>query len=888
MQVFRLRKWLGLFCFSLVFGCFLVSASSVEAQNCSASGCHKTWTDNAANKSKDTATTDYLPVNLEEAGIAGPFYTIPQGHTNSAHAANLQCTSCHVSQSEAHNKKMVKSDKCQGCHNTLHPDTADFSLTRHANPNGNPTKFFDQTGKGSGQAFAATGRLQPVLALFQADKKTIVTKTQRLEECSVCHNYAMQYPKYKSNLGTDKLTPQVGCGACHDAHIVSPAEDVMVNSTVEVATVAGSGSQTIVSSVTKVNGRLEGYRELKPYKLAENEAQDAKKGIWSRGSAFTRPNRTIIAGTGTISDGTATSNLLTYTTGGLVGQVQPHDTVFIISATGETTLPLPPDSVVQGSVTVSATLDRAAFGVEEVTDQTLTLSPGVVATATVTYVTDVGPPIVTATLPVPVQFSGSLQFEVRNMNLNTEALCGSCHTKGNYKFSAYGKLGNSFIDQKSTHNNDILTQYKSAGHADILAPAWEEFSARPYGGSHTVTYPFDMSVAGAGTPAQGQLRNGGNTTFQLTSPDPANVYLTRVSNTTLPVLVNNYACNQCHHGLGAIDYMKDVQGTANAQVLWGDSTVTCVTCHDTHNQGAGANIRTPVYLSYNSRFTSAAPVGKINKFMDGTDIPAEVGTGAICLFCHQGRESGLTVYKAIKTANATLDPYDDAQRDTAISATGISFVNPHYLDSGAILWGRNAWEYFFTGTAQEYSEGIPAHQTLNCAGCHMGEASEDNSEGGHTWRPRLETCQTCHGPVTSIETIPAIGDYDGDGTTESAFEEFGTLDIANPANDTGLYGLVRAALADQGIFYNPDAYPYFFSDAGFTTQYRAWTTNQLSAAFNLSWAYKSGNCVPYHNAWYGAQILQDSLTALGAGVTAFRPDIFNRTATDYRLSPYIL
>jgi hypothetical protein len=459
--------------------------------------------------------------------------------------------------------------------------------------------------------------------------------------------------------------------------------------------------------------------------------------------------------------------------------------------------------------------------------------------------------------------------------LNTETLCGSCHTKGNYKFTSYGKQEGTRIDGlNSTHNNDILTQYRNAGHSNILALAWEEFSARPYGTSHYTSYPFDMSITGSG--GVNSLRNRPHTLLTLDSTVPAaNAYLSVASNRSLPRFVNNYSCNQCHHGLSAIDYMNDVQGTANAQVLWGDSTVTCVTCHDTHEQGPGANIRTPVYLSYNSRLTG----GKANVFMDGTAIPAGVGTGIVCLFCHQGRESGLTVYKRIVAAG--VDPY--TQPDTLIPGD-LSFVNPHYLDGGAILWSKNAWEYL----GQEYSEGVPAHQTLNCAGCHMGEANAENTEGGHTWKARVETCQTCHGPtVTAVEEIPAIGDYDGDGDVETAFDEIGTIN--DPVlGDSGLYGALKGALEGEGIFYNPDAHPYFFADATFETAFTAWTTNTLSAAFNLAWAYKSGNCVPYHNAWYGAQILQDSLTALGytPPVGFFRPDLFNRAATDYSTSPF--
>ena len=80
----------------------------------------------------------------------------------------------------------------------------------------------------------------------------------------------------------------------------------------------------------------------------------------------------------------------------------------------------------------------------------------------------------------------------------------------------------------------------------------------------------------------------------------------------------------------------------------------------------------------------------------------------------------------------------------------------------------------------------------------MAEPNAENTEGGHTWRARLETCQECHGSfITKFEDIPAIGDYDGDGEVKTAFEEIGTLN--DPIlGDSGLFGQLRAALHDQG------------------------------------------------------------------------------------------
>jgi hypothetical protein len=699
-----------------------------------------------------------------------------------------------------------------------------------------------------------------------------VTKNQRIEECSVCHSYALQYPQFQKKISQDNMpNPQVSCGACHDAHIVAPngKQLITVSGTVKVTGLSGS----TVTVVTSGQGRKVSYLNHKPYKLAENGAQDTINGIWTRGSAIARPSTSLVGGVGTLSVSNDGSNLLTFAGGGFQGNVKPFNTLFI-SGTASATVNLPADAVDAGApVTVKATFDKNGLQVVQVIDDsTLLLGAAPTTTATVTYKKTAGG---TGTNTVSITFTGSVNFDVRDMYTNTENLCGTCHTQGNFKFSAFGKKADgTFMDVSKTHNSNIFGQYLKSGHADREAPAFVGFTA--FGG-HKILYPHDQSITGTG--GVGSLRNRSNTAFELTqTPNPANAYLSASGNTTLPLVTStSFACNQCHQGLGSIDFQNDQQGTPDASVLWGDATVTCWTCHDPHESPIGKNVRVPVKLSINTTYFADAtknPRGGINKFLDGTDIPYGVGKGIICLFCHQGRESGLTVYMNVKGRN--VDPYTEPNK--VISASGISFQNPHYLEGGAILWSKNAWEFFFSGVPQTYTTGNASHQQKNCTGCHMGEASTDDSEGGHTWKPRIETCQNCHGSITSFLSIPASADYDGDGVVKTTYEEIGTIGSGG-STGTGLLGQVVAALKTKGIYYNPDQNPYFFTSTG--ANFQAWTPSTLSAAFNLGYTYKAKNALYVHNPKYIVQILQDSLKSLGVIPTGVRP-AGDRNATDYR------
>ena len=120
------------------------------------------------------------------------------------------------------------------------------------------------------------------------------------------------------------------------------------------------------------------------------------------------------------------------------------------------------------------------------------------------------------------------------MYTNMENLCGSCHTQGKYRYTGRGKTkgGSGPVNLSSTHNNNIMAQYRTSGHADK--------TGQPFGNSlflavHQLFYPNDMSITGNG--GIGTRRNRGNTDFTLTPATTAtNEYLSASGNTTLPGL----------------------------------------------------------------------------------------------------------------------------------------------------------------------------------------------------------------------------------------------------------------------------------------------------------------------------------------------------------------
>lgn len=333
-------------------------------------------------------------------------------------------------------------------------------------------------------------------------------------------------------------------------------------------------------------------------------------------------------------------------------------------------------------------------------------------------------------------------------------------------------------------------------------------------------------------------------------------------------------CMRCHSGIGYAQYVEGSSYPAYSAPSTDlfPHQITCNSCH------TGTEYATPE----NRRLRRSGDVTFISGggATESTEGTITVGNSATCIACHQGRESGLTVFKTL--VGLGVNPYDNVDEPVTRG-----FINSHYRASGATLFSKKGYEY----QGKTYYNGNPFHQTMLCTGCHMAE-SDDPELGGHSFEVRLESggvnvkeniavCQKCHGAVTSFETIGALRDMDGDGALGSVKLEIeGLKTRLTQALQTGK---TCGALVNNQIFYNLDAgYPYFFTDATYSTGVRNWCESQLAAAFNLQ-LINTEPGVYAHNFRYAVQLLRDSYEDLtGAPLNGVRPSSGgDRPATIY-------
>jgi hypothetical protein len=301
------------------------------------------------------------------------------------------------------------------------------------------------------------------------------------------------------------------------------------------------------------------------------------------------------------------------------------------------------------------------------------------------------------------------------------------------------------------------------------------------------------------------------------------------------------SCSKCHSAEGLPTFLTTDGDTYPQPIASG---LNCTSCHDDLSTFTR-------YLSEEVEFPSGAVVTLGN-------IEAN-----LCLNCHQGRESTVSVNAAI-TASGVED--DEVSAD-------LSFRNPHYFAAGATLFGtevQGAYEY----EGQSYNGRnmhVPGYQA--CIECH----------DTHELRLKVEACTTCHGTQSEEELHDirlTAGDFDGDGDeTEGLSEEIATMQET-------LFEAITAYAVEAGapIAFDPFPYPYWFLDtngdgvvdqdeANFGNRYNAWTPRLLRAVYNYTWSVKDPGAFA-HNGLYMLQLLYDSLSDIGADVSGMtRPAV---------------
>lgn len=315
---------------------------------------------------------------------------------------------------------------------------------------------------------------------------------------------------------------------------------------------------------------------------------------------------------------------------------------------------------------------------------------------------------------------------------------------------------------------------------------------------------------------------------------------------------SNSKCLRCHSGIGFASYVDSSNGTYPDWQTAPTSEfkthhITCNACHDATGYPSAAN----------NKLRKTGSVILTNSTYFDQEETLNVGNSASCLICHQGTESGLSLYKTMKSKG--VDPYDSTDGDLSSSAVG-----PHYHQAGAVLYSVKGYEFkFINGTENlsKYSKSSGStHQIINCTGCHMANSSDENF-GGHSFKVDMSICQGCHLDTTIFEARRAT------------IEELKTL--------------VKTKLESQGIYYYPAGSRgnYFFIASGppsaTNTATNTWKESQFEAAYNLLLVDKEPAAY-IHNFKYAAQLLWDSCTALGVTSSVERPS-GDRTAKDYSL-----
>ena len=406
--------------------------------------------------------------------------------------------------------------------------------------------------------------------------------------------------------------------------------------------------------------------------------------------------------------------------------------------------------------------------------------------------------------------------------------CTGCHEPGN--------------------DDDIVTQWLSSGHADGHGEPFNHWNGEG-----------EVQNSCARCHSQGGFKQLADSSVDTDpgKPTPAGVpwyTLTGAGGTILP------------------DYNAPTNGTVTAQSAIYPKVLNCNTCHEENGGGE------TVYEA-----------GKLQEVAFPSGVRKTLGNSSnICMQCHQGRESGLSVLNAnpsVKDPACTANP---PPSPATCPNVYYRFINEHYFAEAATMFG--------TEVTAGYEEFLPAGMTYlgknqflghsavgkqDCVGCHLNkDMGPFGVEKDHNFFPEAEDCSSCHyGNIEVDGHFTGLGkpygnpnvDYDGNGIRDSFRHEVDGMQ-AHLILAMNAYAKVSGL---DAIIYTPGAYPYwakascYLGDAGCNPvpqggSYVTFNKPLLGAAYNYHSAQDPGAGI--HNHKYMIQILYDSIAGMGGSV----------------------
>ena len=330
----------------------------------------------------------------------------------------------------------------------------------------------------------------------------------------------------------------------------------------------------------------------------------------------------------------------------------------------------------------------------------------------------------------PWKTSGHAEIFTQNVNNpagHYSENCVSCHTVGYDKSASNGGIDD-LPEWQAFVDSGLLTHGATDNWTKILAqfPATAKLANIQCDNCHGPTdSAAHMKKDGSrktqssdlcGTCHGEPLRHGRYQQWQLSAH--AN-YETAASEGINP------GCAKCHSSQGFIQWASKGFGTQPITVTWNADSVhpvTCAACHDPHAVGTTSG-------SPNSNAT--VRISGTTPMLDAGFKAENVGRGAVCMACHNGR-------RGLK---------DDQHFDIAQAARA-----PHVGPQADVIMGRNM--YFTTvGT-----RGNHANIEDVCVTCHMestpppADLSYNLGGTNHTFYAKAEICQKCHSSIT-LESV---------------------------------------------------------------------------------------------------------------------------------------